>query len=336
MKRTKEFQTSQTIDSFIEMLNAAVAEGEQSSSARVEREDWPILFIVAPPRSGTTVFTQWLHQCGFTTPLNLTARFYKNPYTGGLIQRLLTDKSLHYRNELTCDSGDHYLSEYGKTSGCLAPHEFSHYFRRFFPHHAMHMNLEQAKESDPEGFVDGLNLFATATQKPVVIKGFLVQYNLELLTPFENIIFVHCHRSVVDNICSLVGHRKKVAGNIHEWVSVKPPGFNRLTELNPYEQIAAQVLITNDFIEKQFESIPKERRVSLKHEFFCEDPCKTYTEIDQLMVKNGYAGLARYEGPDKFDISRYEEHSEDYVEATKAVESIMGMKNEILAEYFHN
>ncbi|MFK7889524.1 MAG: hypothetical protein AB8B63_01820 [Granulosicoccus sp.] len=335
LKKSKEFQAAEGVDAFIEKINAVVASGEAGSTETVAREQWPILFIVAPPRSGTTLFTQWLTHIGFATPLNITARFYKNPYTAGLLQRLLTDSSLHYRNELDCGVVDSFQSLYGKTSGVLSAHEFSHYFRRFFPVSGQWISDKELEQSKIDEFVDGLNLFTTALQKPLVLKGFLIQYNFDSLIDHENIYFVHCHRYEIDNVCSLVGHRKTLTGDINNWVSVKPPGFELIKDLDPYQQLAAQVAISNAYLAAKLEKVPSERKINVPHEQFCKSPKSFASEISNALSSRGYQALEPYTGPGGFDINRYDQNSAEYSKASEALKQVRPVVTQVLKQYLN-
>lgn len=323
MKRTKAFTAHPGVQDFLEQINAIVSLGESNVQV-TPKSDVPLVLIVGAPRSGTTVLTQWLAKVGFAVPGNLAARFSKNPYFAGLLQRLLSDPDLNFQDELTIPgSNDEFESNYGKTAGLLAPHEFSFYFRRFFPFQVGERVDEDAlRTCDVSGFIDGLTLFGAALDQPVALKGLLVQYHLELFEAASNVVIMHVYRNEVDNICSLMRHRHHVAGDPNEWISVRPPQFDWLRRLNPVEQVAGQVHFTNREILRQLSGFPAERVVTVDHESFCLNPRRLRDELNRRLVGMGSTGLPEYPGPDEFAIRRYDVSSEEWQAAERGLNRV--------------
>ncbi|WP_417215144.1 sulfotransferase [Alcanivorax sp.] len=324
MKRVKAFKAHPEAIDFLDTLNQVVSQGESNLNIDAD-SDAPIFLVVGAPRSGTTVLMQWLNSIGVSVPNNLSARFVANPYFAGLLQRLLTDPALNFRDELTVPAQQsQYVSDYGKTAGILSPHEFSFYFRRFFPVKVGEkLTDSQLSESDPGGFVSGLTSFASALGSPVALKGLLIQYNLSLFLEYSNVYILHVQRDPVENICSLYRHRKIVAGDENEWISVKPPQFDFLKDMSPIEQVAGQVHFTNEEISLQLQSFSSERVISIAHEDFCRSPEALYNEIVRRCGSNPPFGLPSYSGPDSFDIHSYNRQSDDYLAAQSALDSII-------------
>ena len=112
-----QFRKPEAAEAFLPVLSRALRVGElrceQDLPASPSR---PIVFVLGAPRSGTTLLTQWLAASGhFGVPSNLLARFYEAPYIGGLVQRLLTDPDLSYRDELA--TGGDSSGGYGSVVG---------------------------------------------------------------------------------------------------------------------------------------------------------------------------------------------------------------------------
>src|SRR5690606_23902874 len=135
----------------------------------------------------------------------------------------------NYRDELTIPPSATFESHYGKTSGLLAPHEYSFFFREYFPATVgTKLSEDEHNSSDVAGFIRGLSTFGMAMNSAVAVKALLVQYDLDLLSSHPNIIFIHTQRDEADNVCSLLRHREKVAGGSDEWISVRPPEYEWL------------------------------------------------------------------------------------------------------------
>ena len=146
-----------TGEDFLGRLNEALQVGERGFSEGNAAPQRPLVLVVGPPRSGTTVTMQWLSTLGFGVPTNLLARMYRAPHLGGLIQNLLTDPSYNYRNELDVWSGEEYQSEAGKTNGLLAPHEFFYFWRQYIPLDvARPLRDDEFARADIQGFASGL------------------------------------------------------------------------------------------------------------------------------------------------------------------------------------
>src|SRR5690625_5339039 len=62
--------------------------------------DFPTLFIIGSPRTGSTLFTQWLASLGtFAYPSNFLSRLYNAPYVGALIYEIVTNPKYQYGDE---------------------------------------------------------------------------------------------------------------------------------------------------------------------------------------------------------------------------------------------
>src|SRR5690606_19861811 len=158
--RTKDFEKVGAQEDLLAEVNRLLAPAENAAFAEPRlTPSKPIVFIVGAPRSGTTLMLQWLaNSREFAYPSNLLSRFYGAPFIGARIQQLLTNPELDFRGELLDlhDQRPSWKSEIGKTSGVLEPHEFSYFWRRFFPiDQAQKLTPQALEESDPEGFVDG-------------------------------------------------------------------------------------------------------------------------------------------------------------------------------------
>ena len=325
-KRTSEFRPAASSAEFLAAINELVSAGERHAPASAD-DRLPIILVVGAPRSGTTVLMQWLKACGFAVPSNLAARFSTNPRFAGMLQRLLSDPSMGYRDELAVGSpGDSFASSYGKTRGVLAPHEFSFFFRRFFPvtvGEALH--LEQIGACDPEGFLAGLRGFGSALGAPPAVKALLIQYHLELFLADPRVIIIHTIRDEADNVVSLLGHRISVAGDVREWISVRPPEYEWLRDLSPVEQVAGQVHFTNLHIGRQLRRFPQERVLSLPHGDFCAHPARLHALLRERLSAAGFEWTRPYDGPESFTARHYDPASVEYREATAALERVRKM-----------
>lgn len=313
-------------EAFLEVLSEALLKGElRSESALPSQPSFPIVLVVGAPRSGTTLLTQWLADSGaFAVPSNLLARFYRAPYLGGLIQRLLTDPSLGYRDELATgvDLVGGYRSTVGKTSGILAPHEFSYFWRQFFPvGPCEQLTEEDWQASDRGGFKRALAALEAGLAKPVAMKGLILQYNIrQLASLLPTSIFVHTIRDEVATVDSLLNARRTVSSE-QDWFAVQPPGSELLLGESPLLQVSGQVAWTNDWIEAELSALPANRTVSVQHEEFCRDQTGLWDAIASRADDLGY-DIGSLPESQQFSVSmRDPDNHDEFVSALDRVRS---------------
>jgi hypothetical protein len=325
-RRTAGFRSPEGSGEFLTAINELVSSGE-SHWQEPEPSALPVVLVVGAPRSGTTVLMQWLKAVGLAVPSNLAARFSMNPRFAGMLQRLLSDPALGYRDELAISAPDDgFSSTYGKTRGVLAPHEFSFFFRRFFPVTVgEELSPEQLAACDTAGFLAGLRRFSGPLQAPAAVKAFLIQYHLGLFHHDPAVIIIHTVRHEPDNVISLLRHRRLVAEDVNEWISVRPPEYAWLRELPPAEQVAGQVHFTNLHIGQQLDGFPQERFIRLDHGDFCRHPAALHEALRARLAAAGCAWDKAYEGPESFTTRHYDPASAEYEETTAALDRVRRM-----------
>ncbi|MPZ17003.1 MAG: sulfotransferase family protein [Luteitalea sp.] len=306
VKRTTEFaahsQQEQTLHTLNRLLGHAEMEAVREQARTPQR---PTVFIVGAPRSGTTLALQWLAASQrFAYPSNLLARFFGAPYMGSRIQQLLTDPAMDYRDELLAAGREdcEWVSDVGKTRGMLQPHEFSYYWRRFFPiDQARKLTDAELEASDAAGFAAGWASIEAVFDKPVAAKGILLQYNLVQLAEWLPLaIFIHTRREPFHNIRSLLNARERVYGTKTAWFSVRPPEFEWLQHEDPYTQVAGQVLFTNESISQELALLPTQRAIQVDYEAFCQHPGEVWSRLQASFEALGFELRGNYDGPPSF------------------------------------
>ncbi len=135
------------------------------------------------PRTGTTLFMQWLSESGlWGYPNNAISRFYAAPYLGARIQQILIE------NDIGGEISDYkktgpFTSVFGKTVGVLAPNKFWYFRRCFFPLYPetdvvppealAHVNVEKLNRE--------LASLEAALEKPLAMKGMLLNWHIPFL-----------------------------------------------------------------------------------------------------------------------------------------------------------
>jgi hypothetical protein len=305
-KRTREFSRNTVLESLLHELNQLLTASETIVLEKYKRPAFPIVFVMGPHRSGTTLFMQWLASTGIAAyPTNLLSRFYQAPVIGAKIQLLLTDPRYNFRNELgEFVQQTDYTSENGKTIGALSPNEFWYFWRRFLPDPVRDdwSDAELKCQMDIETLLAELAGIMDVFQKPFAAKGMLFNYNIPFLDSiFDKALFVRISRDLVTNTESVLEARRRQLGRDDKWYSFKIPEYDQLKGLEPIMQAAGQVSFINMAVDKGMAQVAIHRKLNVQYEKFCSNPKKYY---DQIVEKLAIDCPAEYNGPRQFDITR--------------------------------
>jgi hypothetical protein len=307
--RQSTFRRNPSLEELLRNLNAWLAFSETAALKQCAEKDreYPVVFVMGPLRSGTTLFMQWLANCGVVAyPTNLLSRFYGAPLIGAHIQLLLTDPRFNFRNEILDFSGSvSYESENGKTRGALAPNEFWYFWRRFLPFGELDWLPDEDlfRVADRERLVGELTALTRVFDKPFALKSMILNYNIPFLNAlFKQALFVQIKRDPVTNVASILEARKRQLGSENEWYSFKIPEYPRLKDLDPVSQSAGQLHYINKAVTRGVATLDEARQLVVQYEDFCANPRSLY---DQLIEKLGIAGKGNtYRGPERFPLTR--------------------------------
>jgi len=285
-KRTTKFQRNIALEKLLLGLNCDLQPSENLMLERYKGMEmsWPLILIMGPLRSGTTLFMQWLANTGLVAyPSNLLSRFYQAPVLGAKIQQLLTDPRYNFRDELgEFVQRSAYQSENGKTKGVLAPNEFWYFWRRFLadPKHDVWSDDELRQTIDVLTMTAELVGIMDVFEKPFAAKGMLFNYNISFLDSiFDKVLFVQMIRDPVANVASVLKARKRQFGNVESWYSFEIPEYDELKHFEPISQVSAQVACINRAVTKGLEQVASERKITVVYEEFCQDPAKVHAQL---------------------------------------------------------
>jgi len=305
--RTSTFCRNQLLEKMLAELSAdlQVSEnqliGQQTGGFR-----YPLILVMGPLRSGTTLFMQWLANTGLVAyPTNLLSRFYQAPIIGAKIQLLLTDPRFNFRDELgEFVQQAEFNSENGKTKGVLAPNEFWYFWRRFLaePGRDVWSDEELKLSMDARTMCAELAGIMDVFQKPLAAKGMLFNYNIPVLdSVFNKVLFVQIKRDPATNVASVLEARKRQLGNESAWYSFNIPEYERLKNLDPVMQTTGQVYYINKAIENGLQKVSDDRKLVFHYEEFCRSPESLFV---QLKEKLGLSPAIPYQGAPRFAVSR--------------------------------
>jgi hypothetical protein len=305
--RMQPFRRNDRLESLLQQLNEILYETSKQQSSRFDMPNYPVIFIVGGPRSGTTLMMQWLAASGlFGYPSNLMARFYRSPYIGALIHEMLFNPDYQYKDDfsdlLPFTLISRFESDLGKTIGTAAPNVFWYFWRRFFDFgDCPYLNKEQQQSADTEEFVKELAAIESAFDRPFALKGIIVNWNLEFIDKlFEKALFIHVRRSPAYQMNSILKARERFRGDRKLWWGFKTPEFADLTFKSPEEEVAAQIFFTRRAISTSFENIQENRWMSVDYERFCCNPQQFYSELSSKLSSQQYEIPDLYKGIEKF------------------------------------
>lgn len=306
--RVDAFERNNSLEGLLALLNDSLTSAEVTALKNFENgEDFPVIFVMGPHRSGSTLFMQWLANTGLIAyPTNLLSRFYGAPVIGAQIQLMLTDPRYNFRDEiLDLNSAISFESENGKTQGALAPNEFWYFWRRFLPFQELDWlsDEELFRVVDRDKLVSELTSLTRVFGKPFALKSMILNYNIPFLDViFKNALFVQIKRDPVANVSSILDARKRQMGSESEWYSFKIPEYDQLKKFDPVLQCTGQLHYINKAVTKGIENLTESKKLVVEYESFCRDPCSIF---DKLMQKLGCINSNyRYIGPESFSASK--------------------------------
>lgn len=320
-QRTGAFRRNESLEALLSKLNGQLACAEHAALEQhvATGGDHPLIFVMGPLRSGTTLFMQWLAATGLVAyPTNLLSRFYGAPVMGAQIQLLLTDPRYNFRNEILDFSQPvGFESENGKTRGALAPNEFWYFWRRFLPFSELDWlsDDELFRVVDRQLLVSELATLTRVFNKPFALKSMILNYNISFLDAiFEKALFVQIQRDPVANVASILEARERQLGSRDAWYSFHIPEYPQLKDLPPVAQAVGQLSCINRAVDRGMASVAESRKLVVQYEDFCHHPATMFAELAHKL------GLpdARYDGPERFEIRRRDIAERAAIEAALA------------------
>ncbi|WND03216.1 sulfotransferase [Temperatibacter marinus] len=292
--RSKDFEKDASLEDVLSTLNTLIKPHKGSQ----KENQYPPIFIVGCPRSGSTLLLQWLASLGhFSYPSNLLARFYANPYFGGLVQNALIDYD--EQNILNFDKSIDYQSNLGRSTGALAPSEFWYFWRQHFSLDEISVLTESAKKAvDKENFKEALAGIEEVYNKPTVMKAMILNWDISFLAELvPNALFLNVERSDFHAAQSLYYARTNFFNDVKRWYSFKPPEYEQLKEKDPLEQVAGQVIHTKRAVIEELAKINPSNQLTLNYKDFCSDPAGIFHKITAKLALLGYDQAMPYSGP---------------------------------------
>lgn len=281
--RVAKFRKVTEDEELLFSLNRHLAVFDAGKTARVDNE-FPIVFIVGLPRSGTTLLSQLVSRhlrVGYIN--NLIARFWLNPLVGIAVSRAVLGQNPGEKINLE--------SKHGVTEEPWGPHEFG-YFWRHWLHldecETHHLDKEVASGLEREDLKKVLLQIASAFQRPVVFKNIICGLNASLLSGiYPKSLFIHIQRDTKTIVASILTARLERYGSYSAWWSLKPSSYASIAaETDPIRQVVRQVMEAGVELRREL-STPNVAMLEVSYETVCRQPLQILLQIADAIKDMG-------------------------------------------------
>jgi len=228
--------------------------------------DFQPVFIVGPPRSGSTILYQSITNRFEVSYIdNLTCMFYRNLLFGNRMSNLIYNACPHNTSK----------SNFGNTSeyGFHAPSECGEFWYQWLPRDKHFIDYSDFDEKVVNQIQKEIFSIIQFEKKPFVFKNLNAGQRLRLISrvaPKAKIIFIK--RKTLDNALSIYQSRLKNGIKEDEWWSIMPPNVSELNRLPLYEKIVKQIY----YIEKQIMDdkylFPSKNFLKIQYEDYLDNP----------------------------------------------------------------
>ena len=253
---------------------------------------YPPVFLVGPPRSGTTVLYQLLcKHASFSYINNFISDWYRIPVLAAKAHVTLFQSG----NELELNSN------FGKSKNHYGPNEFGQFWYKYFS--KTHFFKDQNKKS-----TDKLKMEIAAItkiyKKPLLLKNVVNSMRIDSLSDiFNNSIFIVSKRDKLDNAQSILNARISLHNNKnHQW-SVATPSMRDNPGFPFYKDIINQLDDIQLNIESSFQRLGNDRFIFIEYENLCNNTPKVLKSILQKLNSKGLNLSEKGQIPRKLNFS---------------------------------
>lgn len=258
---------------------------------------YPPIFIIGPPRSGTTLLYQLMVHCFHLTYISTIPNLF---FTFPVLTSKITKPILKpYQSD--------FKSYYGWTVGLNSPQQ-GRIWKRWFP-----ISTDISRKNGQ--YVD--SGYLTSRQKreikktvagmEKVYKEPFINKNLghsmrisALVDIFPNALFLQIKRDPTQVALSILKSRKRNLNDISQWWSVIPREINQLKNKSYLEQIAGQVYYVEKNIDEQARTVGMDKFYTVTYKGLCEDPRAELNGIRSFLDSKGASLLKKHRPPDSF------------------------------------
>lgn len=220
-------------------------------------EQYPPIFIIGAPRTGSTYLFQMLASYfQFAYLNNLSSIIFKTPSLAIYINKLLGINNFANKT-----------SEYGFTPGLFSPSEGGPVFNYWFG------TLEGAGNIKNREHIarTEIRTISSIMEAPFLAKNLNNSMRIPLIIrTFPNACFIHIKRNPIYVTQSLILARRRLFGDQSKWFGPTPPEKKELEVLSPFEQVVLQVKLIEECIDKDIAQLDIKRVIEVNYEDLCD------------------------------------------------------------------
>lgn len=237
--------------------------------------EYPVIFIIGPPRSGSTFIYQLITSLLDVTYMdNLSNLARNNPFTGMKLSRYFFGDRRH----------ENYQSNFGQTEsgGLHAPAEALFPYL-WFPKDRHYTELTDLTEDQQIAFRTTMNSLINTSGKPLIIKNLTFSMRLKVLKevlPYARYLVVRREPLFAAQSLFLAIQNNKVAeGNI--W-SIKPRNYKELVGLEPHELAVRQINLIEKQIAEDLSNVSSDKILYIDYETLDQNIDTFLSEVIRL------------------------------------------------------
>ncbi len=255
-------------------------------------KDCSVVFVIGPPRSGTTLLLELLiTRYQFSYFSNLAHRLYQTPAAATFLGRRLIRR---WQGE--------FRSEFGHIPGWGSPCEGGWIWQRWLRNRPGIGVADVAIESQ-RTMQRTIASIAHSLHAPFLSKNVEHSIHIRALSSiFPKCCFIQIIRDRPDVVQSILRARKKLTDPIQrlDWWSVKPRDWELYEGEDPTVQACAQVILTQRSIDADVAAIGEDRRHIINYKSLCRSTHEVLEGVARFLESRGTRITQRGSVPHSF------------------------------------
>lgn len=271
------FQKWWFIRSVLKYGSPCIAPMERKSIHKLGKQDpeHPCLFIIGPPRSGSTIIYQLISSLlDISYVDNLANLARENPYFGSRLSQRIFGSRSH----------SSFSSEYGQTTrgGLHAPAE-ALFFYKWFPHDRHYTEASDLNQTQKSEFANTLRAMINRAGKTLIIKNLSFSVRLQALKDIlPDARYIVVRRDPLLTCQSILIGRKKTGHPENKVWGILPKDYQELEGLDPLEMVVRQVNQIERQIHEDLKNISSDHVLYIDYEQLDSGLEKTLDKITTL------------------------------------------------------
>lgn len=254
------------------------------------------LFIIGPPRSGSTLFYQlMINRFDFAYLTNFHCLLYGFPalfqfFVGKFLKKFPRSS---------------YTSTHGQVQGIWAPSECGDFWYRWFRRFPTYTPIGDINLDNLQSLRRVIVGLTQTFKKTILFKNLLCALRLRPLAEiFPEALYIVTRRDTLYNAQSLLLARQRVLGNLEKWWAMEPPNIEELRNLEPEKQVVRQIEEIHALIERDAEIIGKDKFLFVEYEDLCTSPHDVLEQVHLFLTRHNVNIEIKGEVPDTFKLNK--------------------------------